>query len=118
MPAVYAGGDVGKGPGAIIDAIAEGRKAATAIDRLLGGEGISDETLAERPDTQSYTGERERGFADLERGEPPLLPLSERHSGFQEVDQCLDDEQAVREAKRCLQCDLEWRLIHEGKFNS
>ena len=118
MPTVYAGGDVGKGPGAIIDAIAEGRKAATAIDRLLGGEGIPDETLAERSDTQAYAGERERGFADLEREEASTLPLSERHSGFQEVDQCLDDEQAVREAKRCLQCDLEWRLIKEGKFGA
>jgi NADPH-dependent glutamate synthase beta subunit-like oxidoreductase len=118
MPTVYAGGDVGKGPGAIVDAIAEGRKAATAIDRLLGGEGIPEETLAERPDTQAYTGDRERGFADLEREQTPALPVSERHSGFQEVDLCFDDEQAVREANRCLQCDLEWRLIKEEKFNS
>jgi NADPH-dependent glutamate synthase beta subunit-like oxidoreductase len=118
MPSVYAGGDVGRGPGAIIDAIAAGRRAATAIDQLLGGDGILEETLAERPDTQSYTGERERGFADLERAEVPTLPLSERHSGFQEVDQRFDDEQAVKEANRCLQCDLEWRLIKEGKFGA
>jgi NADPH-dependent glutamate synthase beta subunit-like oxidoreductase len=111
MPGVFAGGDVGKGPGAIIDAIAAGRRAANAIDRFLGGGGMTDETLAERPDTQAYNGQRERGFADLTRAQVPTLPLEDRHKGFQEVDLCFSDEQAVSEAKRCLQCDLETRMI-------
>jgi NADPH-dependent glutamate synthase beta subunit-like oxidoreductase len=107
MPGVYAGGDVGKGQGAIIDAIAAGRRAAISIDKFLDGDGLIEETLAEKPDTDSYTGQRERGFADLTRAQVPTLPLSERHKGFQEVDLRFADDQAVREAKRCLQCDLE-----------
>jgi NADH-quinone oxidoreductase subunit F len=109
MQGVFAGGDVGKGPGAIIDAIAAGRRAATAIDKFLGGDGVISEHYADKPDTGSYTGARERGFADLARGAAPHLPLEERKS-FKEVDLCFSDEQAVSEAKRCLQCDLEIKL--------
>jgi NADPH-dependent glutamate synthase beta subunit-like oxidoreductase len=115
MPGLYAGGDVGRGPSAIIDAIAAGRRAANSIDKFLGGTGIIEETLAEKPDTGSYTGQRERGFADLVRAQMPTLPLSERHAGFQEVELCLADDQAVSEAKRCLQCDLEIRMIKAAR---
>ena len=76
---------------------------------MLGGEGAIFEQYAEKPDTSSYTGARERGFADLVRGAAPHLPLGERKS-FEEVDRCFSDEQAVSEAKRCLQCDLEIKL--------
>lgn len=115
LPGVYAGGDAGKGPGAIIDAIAAGRKAAAAMDRFLGGDGDIEETLAERPDTSSYDGARERGFADRIRTKAPELPLEERLKGFDEVEECLSDEQAVYEASRCLQCDLELCLIKEAR---
>jgi formate dehydrogenase beta subunit len=107
MPGVFAGGDVGKGPGAIIDAIAAGRKAASSIDKFLGGDGNIEETLAQRSDSSSYTGKREKGFADLKRVETPMLPISDRYDGFPEVELCFSDEHAIREAKRCLQCDLE-----------
>ncbi len=114
LPGVFAGGEGGRGPGAIIDAIADGRRAASSIDRFLGGDGIIDETIAEKPDTQSYDGKRERGFADLERVKIPVLPVVERYDGFPEVDLSLDDDQAVYEAKRCLQCDLEISLAKEA----
>ena len=110
MPGTFAGGDVGKGPGAIIDAIAAGRRAAVAMDKFLGGDGLISETFAEKPVTEPYTGARERGFADLLRGEKPHLAMDERKNNFREVDLCFEDEQAVREAKRCLQCDLEIRM--------
>jgi len=110
VPGVFAGGDATRGPGAIIDAIAAGRRAATAIDRYLGGDGVIEESLSERPDNASYTGKREKGFADLSRESAPHLPLEERRDNFREVDLCFSDEQAVNEAKRCLQCDLEIKL--------
>jgi len=113
VPGVFAGGDVGRGPGSVIDAIAEGRRAASSMDRFLGGDGTIDETLAERPDTGQYTGKRERGFADLKRVDIPILPASERHGGFQEVHLCLDEDKALLEARRCLQCDLEMGLVED-----
>ena len=113
MPGVYAGGEVGRGPGALIDAVASGRKAAMSIDKALGGDGVIDEILAERPNTGDYDGKRERGFADQVREMVPTLPLGLRHEDFSEVDLCFDDDQAVFEAKRCLQCDLECGLVSE-----
>jgi NADPH-dependent glutamate synthase beta subunit-like oxidoreductase len=110
VPGVFAGGDVGRGAGAVIDAIAAGRKAASSMDRFLGGDGVIDETFAVRMEDESYTGKRERGFADLTRSASPALPLEERRKTFHEVDLCFSDEQAVKEAGRCLQCDFEVRL--------
>ena len=47
---VFAGGDVVTGPASIIGAIAQGRKAAEAMDRYLGGTGDITETFAEPED--------------------------------------------------------------------
>ena len=102
-------------PGTIVDAIAAGRRAASSIDRFLGGDGLIDETLIERTPAESYTGKREPGFADLKRAVMPTMPVSQRHGGFDEVEQGFDEELAVHEAKRCLRCDLELCLVREGK---
>lgn len=115
MAGVFAGGDVSSGPGTIIDAISAGRRAASSIDRFLGGDGVIEETLAQRSGADSYDGKRDKGFADLTRVEIPTLPLTQRHEGFQEVDLCLDDDQAVKEAGRCLQCDLEFLLTKQAR---
>ena len=58
---------------------------------------------------------KEAGFADLKRAEMPATPLSERHDGFNEVEVGFTEDQAVKEAKRCLCCDLELRLVQEGQ---
>jgi formate dehydrogenase beta subunit len=63
----------------------------------------------------AYTGERQEGFADLKREKMPAMPLEERHEGFEEIELGFDEGQARREAKRCLQCDLEIRLAQEDK---
>jgi NADPH-dependent glutamate synthase beta subunit-like oxidoreductase len=107
MPGVFAGGDVTKLPGIVIEAIATGRRAASSIDRFLGGDGNIEETLWQRPAPEPYTGKRDKGFADQGRVEMPKIPVSETHHSFAEVELGLDAEQATREAKRCLQCDLE-----------
>jgi len=104
---VFAGGDAVTGPASVIKAIAAGRRAASSIDKLLGGNGNIEETLWERPAPEPYTGKREKGFADLCRVEMPRIPISEAHHSFAEVELGLDTNQAATEAKRCLQCDLE-----------
>jgi hypothetical protein len=80
------------------------------MDKVLGGDGVLEETFAEKVDAGSYTGKRERGFADLTRFTPQALPLEQRLNSFNEVELCFSDEQAVSEAKRCLQCDFEVKL--------
>jgi NADPH-dependent glutamate synthase beta subunit-like oxidoreductase len=101
---IFAGGDAVLFPGAIIHAIAAGRKAASQIDKYLGGSGDIDETLTRisRPDHKLG---REEGFAYKPRFSTLKRDLSER-TGFEEVDLGFGDREAVLEAARCLQCDL------------
>jgi formate dehydrogenase beta subunit len=105
MKGVYAGGDVAFVPGAIIHAIAAGRKAASSIDKALGGTGEIGEILFERGVPDQYVG-RSEAFASWPRETVPELELGFRHQGFREVALGYTYEQAVQEAGRCLQCDL------------
>ena len=104
---VFASGDAVTGPASVIEAIAAGRRAASSIDKFLGGDGNIEETLWERPAPEPYIGKRDKGFADLPRVEMPKVPIQERHNSFAEVDLGFDADKATTEAKRCLQCDLE-----------
>ncbi|MEI8182492.1 MAG: FAD-dependent oxidoreductase [Desulfomonile sp.] len=110
IPGVFAGGDMAAGPGTIIQAIASGKRAACHIDKYLGGDGIIEAESAAGENAQSYDGARAKGFADLPRMISPTLPVAERLEGFKEVDICPGDDEAIAEANRCLQCDLEFQL--------
>ena len=46
IPGVYSGGDCVSGPDTVITAINDGKRAAAAIDRYLGGDGVIVEPLA------------------------------------------------------------------------
>jgi hypothetical protein len=105
MKGVYAGGDVAAVAGAIIHAIAAGRKAASAIDKALGGSGDIEEILFEKGTPNPKVG-RNEGFAAWPRERVPETELQRRHENFHEVALGYTDEQAAKEAKRCLQCDL------------
>ncbi|MDY7034305.1 MAG: FAD-dependent oxidoreductase [Thermodesulfobacteriota bacterium] len=104
-PGVFAGGDMARGPASVIQAIADGRKSASAIDKYLGGKGIIDEMLVETPLPDPFLG-REEGFADQPREVMPCLSEESRIKTFQEVELGFTKEQAKKEADRCLQCDL------------
>ena len=43
LPGVFAGGDIVRGPASVIEAIADGNRAAAAIDKYLGGESQPEE---------------------------------------------------------------------------
>jgi NADPH-dependent glutamate synthase beta subunit-like oxidoreductase len=99
---VFAGGDVADGAGSIIEAIASGRRAAEAIDRYLNGKGIQSGDPGGIIDNTTPGGFRPIG----ERTSPPILPLAERRNTFEEVEACFDQDVAIREAVRCMRCDL------------
>lgn len=105
---VFAGGDGVTGPASVIEAIAAGRKAATSIDMYLGGEGIIEETLAP-PEGIAMPLDILKP-AEEKRLPIPSLPLSERLDSFAEVERPYPEEMAVKEAKRCLRCDLETQV--------
>ena len=109
MRGVYAGGDAVKIPGAIIHAIAAGRKAAASIDKALGGTGEIDEVLFRREQPSPRLG-RDEGFAHWPREMTPSLGLDQRCKGFNEVSLGYQAAEAIKEARRCLQCDLRFQI--------
>ena len=100
---VWAGGDAVTGPASVIEAIAAGRRAASSIDKYLGGTGDITEVLAPESKFSPCVG-KEEGFFDWVRAVMPALSVKERAGNFDEVELGLDDEAAIKEGKRCLQC--------------
>jgi NADPH-dependent glutamate synthase beta subunit-like oxidoreductase/Pyruvate/2-oxoacid:ferredoxin oxidoreductase delta subunit len=109
IPGVFACGDAVKGPTSIVEAIASGKRAATAIDKHLGGQGNIEMELVppEKPD--HWVG-RIEGFAYKQRVEMPMLPVEKRQGNFAEVELGFDEKQAIEEAERCLRCDLRLQI--------
>jgi NADPH-dependent glutamate synthase beta subunit-like oxidoreductase len=106
---VYAAGDAVSGTASVIEAIASGRNSAMAIDRYLGGSGAIDEELAPVETPEAWLG-RDEKFPCQPRHENPCLPPEERIKDFGRVVQGLDEESAIEESRRCLQCDLRLKM--------
>ncbi|MBI4283323.1 MAG: FAD-dependent oxidoreductase [Chloroflexi bacterium] len=102
---IFAGGDAVSGPASVIEAIADGRRAAISIDKYLGGDGIIDETLTEAASPDPWLG-RTEGFANQARVLVPHLPAQERCESFATAELGFSRALAVKEATRCLQCHL------------
>jgi hypothetical protein len=109
-PRVYAGGDCVLGPSTLIESIAQGRVAAAAIDRQLGGDGnIEEKLLNDGWESNPFLG-RDPGFNVLRRIHPILLDPSER-GGWVEVEKGFTDEKARAEATRCFKCNLAPKIV-------
>ncbi|MCK4338069.1 MAG: FAD-dependent oxidoreductase, partial [Candidatus Aminicenantes bacterium] len=105
---VYAGGDVVTGPNTVIKAIAAGKTAAESIDKYLQGKSLEKEYKLRRPSQFIKPVElTEEEVECAHRLEMPLLSVKERHKNFVEVATGFTQEMAVKEARRCLRCELE-----------
>ncbi len=104
VPGIFAGGDAVLGPATVIEAIAQGKRAAISIDRYLSGMGL-EEGRKEEPKRVAEPSLIElKGIIPQEREEGIVLEVAESISGFDEVELGLTEEQAKREAERCLNC--------------
>ena len=102
---VWAAGDCVLGPATLIEAVAQGRVAASAIDRALGGDGdISEVLLRDGWQTSPWLGRRD-GFNRL-RKVATVRRDAQQCTGWDEVDLGYDDPSARAEASRCLKCNL------------
>ena len=97
---VFAGGDVVSGPADVISVVAAGKEAAISIDRYLMGGDLKEGRPAPRERVKEVTKE---GVETKPRQSMPVLE-PEKRRGFAEVEQGFDDETAIEEAKRCLNC--------------
>ena len=108
LEGVFAGGDVVTGPKTVVDAISSGKIAAESIDRYIRGESLTREYRLTRPSMYLPPVElTEEEIEEAGRPTVPCLPPEGRAKNFEEVELTLDEEAAVREARRCLRCDLE-----------
>lgn len=104
-PGVYAGGDGVLGPSTLIESVAQGRLAAAAMDKQLGGDGdIEEKLLPDGWETDPYLG-REEDFNRRRKVQPILVAPAQRMN-WDEVEKGYDDAMARFEASRCLKCNL------------
>jgi len=107
---IFAAGDIAFGPRLIINAVADGKKAAEQIDKFLRGPEWQPKPQFVQItvlDHHKMAGE----YDEYSRLAVPTIPL-ERRTGVSEVETGFTEEQAQREASRCLQCWI--NTIFEG----
>jgi putative selenate reductase len=99
---VYAGGDAATGPAIVIQACADGKRAAEAICAELGLPPRGTPTPPRPTGEELAAIRRARARKAFPNREPHLPP--DMRSGFDLVEITLGEADAAAEAKRCLQC--------------
>ncbi|HEX5085526.1 MAG TPA: FAD-dependent oxidoreductase [Blastocatellia bacterium] len=105
-PGLFAGGDVAFGPRNLIEAVANGKRAALSIDDYLRNaavERVFNLTVEKLP-TRNYR--MPEDYEKLRRQAPPTTSL-DRRTGISEVETGYDEEQARLQAERCLSCHIQ-----------
>lgn len=105
-PGLFAGGDVAFGPRNLIEAVANGKRAALSIDDYLRGvktDLVVNLRIEELP-TRSYR--RPDEYEKCEREAPPTISL-DRRTGISEVESGYSEAEAKKQAERCLYCHIQ-----------
>ena len=101
---IFAAGDAIKGPSSVIEAIAEGSRAAFCINSYLGGK---TEIQARSIYSESEPVQSElQGIPPGKRVDIPKISINDRIKDFSPIELELKEDQAVEEARRCLGYDL------------
>ena len=101
---IFAGGDVVLGPSSLVESVAQGHRAAESIARYIDGEYLRTDrepvmNTGEYADTPENAGKEK-----ISRTRASMPDPKERNRSFVEIEETFTEEDAVREAKRCLQC--------------
>ncbi len=105
---IFAGGDFQRGAATAIEAIADGRVAAIAIDNFLQGSQLT----TDKPRFDAKKGskvkdisiEEYKDFEQIDRIPMPEIALTKAQSTFEEVETGYLERDAIKEAERCLEC--------------
>ena len=111
-PKVFFGGDAAFGPKNIIWAVAHGHEAAVSIDKMLNGEDITDRPLPAVELMSQKMGIHEWSYDnEIELDKRYKVPLRDKAIALKdikaEVELGFDVEVALKEAGRCLNCDVQ-----------
>ena len=105
-PGVFAGGDVAFGPRNLIEAVANGKRAARSIAAFLAGGAAGSQARLDIETLPSRTYRMAAGFEILDRVAPPTLEVG-RRTGIGEVEIGFPEDEARRQAARCLVCHVQ-----------
>ena len=123
IPGFYAGGDAVSGPSSVVEAMAMGKRAALAIDYhikeslnhegLDTGPGIHEMDEIIRRSTEEITGMSAGEISDLKKKHKKVprilqkdISMADRTTSFREVEKTFSEEEAIAEARRCLNCTI------------
>ena len=98
---IWAGGDAAKGPRTLIEAIADGRRAAADIHKSFGGT-VEEEQPGQMVELQQFH-RLDDIYDRIGRVSVPTTP-TDRRVGLLEVETGFTEEMARCEAARCLRC--------------
>jgi heterodisulfide reductase subunit A-like polyferredoxin len=105
LKGVFAGGDAVTGPSTVIKAIAAGKEAARSIERYFRGEDLK--TGREKDWTKGLVDQAD--LRDVEKASRVKYPHADpaiRKANWKEVGLGFSEEEAVKEALRCLSCGI------------
>jgi NADH-quinone oxidoreductase subunit F len=108
VPGVFAGGDVIRGPSTVIEAMGDGKRVAELIDLYVRGLPLERTHSVTRPSVYAEAVKlTPKETEETSRQGTGKLEVEKRTRSFREVDLGLERRMAIKEAKRCLRCDLE-----------
>jgi formate dehydrogenase beta subunit len=103
---IFAGGDVAFGPRNLIEAVANGKRAARSIHAHLSHDQAATVRTLEIETIPTPQYRMQAGFELLDREPVPTLDVG-RRTGIAEVETGFDDAAARRQAARCLVCHVQ-----------
>jgi NADH-quinone oxidoreductase subunit F len=115
-PGVFAAGDLVTGPNTVVQAIAAGKKAAVMIERFLKNEELIQPAQPNLPKVYVEPVPVDLEMQQFDRAETPRAPAEWRKRSFAEVEVSLSAEEAGKEARRCLRCDLEFTKKYKDEI--
>ena len=108
-PGVFAGGDSATGPTTLIDGMAQGQIAAQSIHEYLTRGSVGFVARRRMSKLLKEANLMARGDKPIDLCTAPrhhlnTLSIEERRGNFEEVDLSMTDDEAIREANRCMRC--------------
>lgn len=105
-PGVFASGEVVTGPGAAIEAVACGHRAAAAIHRYIETRQIAPVEPEEVKPIGDLPDKSAAKVPKADRSPIRHIAPAERIKGFEEFEFSFTEAEAIREANRCLNCGV------------
>jgi NADPH-dependent glutamate synthase beta subunit-like oxidoreductase/NAD-dependent dihydropyrimidine dehydrogenase PreA subunit len=105
IPDIFAGGDCVTGPNTVVDAMADGIKAAESVDRYLNGLDLREGRSLEQPQPVEFD-IKQRYVSPQKRTKMPTLAQIDRMGSYEETKRGLSAETVRLETGRCLSCAL------------